>query len=168
MQIRPADARDLGAINAIYNYYVLHSTATYQTEPATAEERAAWFAGHGPLHPVLVAEQTPAGGVVGWASLSPFHPRAAYRQTAETSVYVQHGQQRRGVGRALMEELIRQAETLGYHALIGGVSADQTASVGLHSALGFVEVGRLREVGYKFGRWLDVVYMERLLSGKTD
>ena len=105
--LRPATTVDLASINAIYNHYVLHSTATYQTTPSTAEERTAWFASHGPDHPILVAERRDE--IVGWGSLSPFHPRAAYSRTVEDSVYVRHDQQRQGVGRAILAELISRA-----------------------------------------------------------
>lgn len=159
--IRPATAADLTAINAIYNHYVLHSTCTYQTEPETAEARAAWFAGHGPSHPITVAER--AGEIVGWGSLSRFHPRAAYGRTVENSVYVAAEHQRRGVGRALLVDLIERARAIGHHTIIAGIDAEQAPSVALHAALGFVPVGDLREVGYKFGRWLHVIYMQKML-----
>jgi phosphinothricin acetyltransferase len=159
--IRPAGAGDLASINAIYNHYVLHCTCTYQTEPSTAAEREAWFAQHGPGYPVVVAEQD--GEVIGWASLSRFHPREAYRHSVEDSVYVRHDVQRRGVGHALLAEMVRQAAELGYHAVLGGISADREASIALHARLGFEKVAHFREVGFKFDRWLDVVWMQRLL-----
>jgi phosphinothricin acetyltransferase len=160
--IRLATESDLSVINAIYNHYVLHSTCTYQTEPETPDARAAWFASHGPKHPVTVAEVD--GEVVGWGSLSPFHRRAAYGRTVENSVYVRHDRHRRGIGRALLLDLIRRATDLGHHTIIAGISADQTASIAMHAAAGFVEVGRLREVGHKFGRWLDVAYLQLMLD----
>jgi L-amino acid N-acyltransferase len=159
--IRPATTADLAAINAIYNHYVRCSTCTYEEEPNTDAERAAWFAAHGDAHPVTVAE---AGGeVVGWASLSSFHPRCGYRQTVENSVYVRHDRQRLGIGRALLADLIERARGLSYHTIIAGISADQPASIALHRQFDFVEVACLREVGFKFGRWLDVIYLQRML-----
>src|SRR5438067_9508283 len=101
--IRDAAVADLTAINDIYNHYGLHSTCTYQEEPETAEERAAWFASHGARHPVTVAVVD--GQVLGWGSLSPFQKRAAYRNTVENSVYVHPAHQRRGIGRALLADL---------------------------------------------------------------
>jgi phosphinothricin acetyltransferase len=159
--IRLATAADLEAINRIYNHYVLTSTCTYQTEPETAENRAAWFASHGPEHPITVAQL--GQRVVGWGSLSCFHPRTGYRQTVENTIYVDHQHLRRGIGRALLADLIARAAQLGHHTIIGLIDADQTGSIALHAQLGFVPAGRLHEVGFKFGRWLDVCYMERLI-----
>lgn len=163
--IRIATAADLPAINAIYNHYVPISTCTYQTEPSTAAEREAWFAAHGPQHPVTVAELDRE--VVGWASLSRFHPRAAYGRTVENSVYVRHDRHRRGIGGLLLADSIERATALGHHTLIALIDAEQTASVTLHQRHGFVQVAHLREVGFKFGRWLDVVYLQRMLAGSS-
>ena len=159
--IRAATKADLPAINDIYNHYVLHSTATYQEEPESLDGRQAWFDRHGPAHPVTVAELD--GVVVGWASLSPFHPRSAYRRTVENSVYLHPAHHRRGIGRALMLDLIARSKAAGHHTMIAGIDAEQSASLALHAALGFAHVARLNQVGYKFGRWLDVVYMQLML-----
>lgn len=160
--IRPATAADLPAINAIYNHYVLCSTCTYQTEPSTPAEREAWFEAHGPRHPVTVAEID--GEVVGWASLSRFHARAAYGHTVENSVYVRHDRHRRGIGGALLADAMERAAAVGHHTILALIDADQAASVTLHLRHGFVQVAHLREVGFKFGRWLDVVYLQRMLE----
>ncbi|QIF04284.1 GNAT family N-acetyltransferase [Roseimicrobium sp. ORNL1] len=159
--IRPATEADLPAINAIYNHYVLHSTCTYQTEPSTAEERLEWFRQHGEKHPVIVAEED--GQVVGWGSLSRFHPRAAYGHSVEDSVYLHHEWQGRGLGGILLGELLRLAKELGHHTVLGGIDADQAASVALHAKFGFVKVSHLKEVGYKQDRWLDVIWMQKML-----
>lgn len=159
--VRDAVEADLEAINSIYNYYVLNSTCTYQTEPETMEARRAWFRAHGAAHPVTVAVE--AGRVVGWGSLSPFHKRAAYSRTVENSVYVDHDSQRRGIGRKLLEDVIQRAGRLGHHTIIAGIDAEQTASVGLHEVMGFERVALLKEVGFKFGRWLHVIYMQRMV-----
>ena len=106
------------AINDIYNYYVAHSTCTYQLEPTTAEERGAWFQGHNQKYPVIVAENGGAGGVVAWGSLSLFHPRAAYRFTVENSVYVHPEHQRKGVGSLLLGDLICSGKAKGYQSPI--------------------------------------------------
>lgn len=157
--VRPATRADLRAINDIYNHFVACSTCTYQEEPDTIEGRAAWFARHGPAHPVTIAEA--ADAVVGWGSLSPFHPRSAYRFTVENSVYVHPAHHRKGVGRALLRDLVERARAAGHRTIIAGIDAEQAGSVALHASEGFVEAGRLRHVGFKFGRWLDVVYMQR-------
>lgn len=159
--LRPATAADLPAINAIYNHYVLHSTCTYQTVPSTAEERAEWFAAHGEKHPVIVAEES--GAVIGWGSLSRFHPRQAYENSVEDSVYLHHEWQGRGVGSIVLAELLRLAEWLGHHTVLGGIDADQAGSIALHAKFGFEKVSHLREVGFKFGRWLDVLWMQKML-----
>jgi phosphinothricin acetyltransferase len=160
--MRLATPADLPAINAIYNHYVIHSTCTYQTEPATADERKAWFDAHGSAYPVTVIED--AGEVIGWGSLSKFHQRSAYRPTVENSVYVRHDRLARGIGKLLLEDLIRRAEKQGYHSIMALISADQEASVRLHARFGFITVGNLKEVGRKFDRWLDVVYMQKMLG----
>jgi phosphinothricin acetyltransferase len=159
--IRPATGADLTAVNDIYNHYVLHSTCTYQTDPETPAERSAWFAAHGPKHPVTVATEEDV--VVAWASISPFHRRAAYANTVENSVYVHPDHHRKGLGKALMLDMMERAKAIGHHTIIAGIDAEQTASVALHRALGFVQVAYMKELGFKFGRWLDVIYMQKML-----
>ena len=159
--VRLATPADLPAINAIYNHFVLHSTCTYQEEPSTDEERAAWFAGHGAVHPVTVMEDR--GEVVGWGSLSRFHPRSAYRHTVENSIYVRHDLHRRGIGRALLVDLIERAKAAGHHTIIGLIDGSQAGSIALHRACGFTDAAHLKEVGFKFGQWRDVVYLQRML-----
>jgi len=161
VRIRPATVDDLERINDIYNHYVLHSTCTYQTEPEAIEGRRAWFDHHGEKHPVTVAEE--GGRVVGWGSLSRFHARAAYARTVENSVYVDPLLHRRGIGRLLLADLLDRARALGHHTIIAGIDAEQTASVAIHAAMGFVRVALLNEVGFKFGRWLHVIYMQKML-----
>lgn len=160
--IRPATESDLVAINDIYNHYVLHSTCTYQEEPESLENRRQWFQHHGRQHPVIVSESD--GQLTGWGSLSAFHQRSAYRHTVENSVYIHHNHHRRGIGSLLLQELITRARNLGHRAIIAGIDADQAASVALHQKFHFEHVGRLKHVGFKHGRWLDVIYMELLLS----
>lgn len=160
--IRPATEADLVAINDIYNHYVLHSTCTYQEEPEPIKGRRQWLHHHGDQHPVIVFEAD--GLVVGWGSLSAYHARSAYRRTVENSVYVHHQQHRRGIGSLLLQELIVRARSLGHHAIIAGIDAEQTASVALHARFHFEKVGQFKQVGFKFGRWLDVIYMELVLD----
>ena len=157
--IRACAPTDAVRIAEIYNHYVLHSTCTYQEEPETASARRAWFDAHGPEHPITVAEVD--GDVVGWGSLSRFHARSAYRFSVENSVYLDHRHHRAGIGSALLTDLIDPARPLGYRVIVAGIDADQPASVALHSKFGFVHAGRLKDVGFKFGKWLDVIYMTK-------
>jgi L-amino acid N-acyltransferase YncA len=160
--IRLATLADLPAINDIYNYYVHHSTCTYQLEPETLEARTAWFEQRSPdKHPVTVGILD--NDIVGWGALSQFRPRAAYDHTVEASVYLRHDVHRRGIGKALLLDLIARARAAGHHTLVGGASADQTASLALQKSLGFMQVAHFKEVGFKFGRWLDVVYSQVML-----
>jgi L-amino acid N-acyltransferase len=160
--IRNATEADLVAINDIYNHYVRHSTCTYQEEPETIENRRQWFRHHGEKHPVIVAER--AGQVIGWGSLSPYHPRSAYRHTVENSVYLHHDHHRQGIGSLLLKELIVRARQLGHRVIIAGIDAGQEASVALHAKFGFEKVGHMKQVGYKFNCWLDVIYMELMVA----
>ena len=159
--IRSAGADDLSAIDDIYNHYVATSTCTYQYEPTTPAERRAWFDAHDAAHPITVAELD--GAVVGWGALSRFRERGGYRFTVENTVYVRHDAHRRGVGRALLDDLVARARALGHTTIIAGVSAEKAPSLALHARAGFVEVARFSRVGWKFDRWLDVVFLPKML-----
>src|SRR5258706_15394327 len=159
--VRPAAHSDLRAINDIYNHYVVHSPCTCQKDLESMTSRRHWFDYHGVKHPITVAELD--GTVLGWGSLSAYHARSAYRRTVENSVYVHHEHHRRGIGSQLLRDLIERAQALEHHAIIAGIDADQAASVVLHSRFGFNKVGQLAQVGFKFNRWLDVIYMELIL-----
>ena len=163
MQVRPAGPGDAAAISAIYNHYIVHSTATFREEPATVPERSAWLAEHQGGHVVLVVEE-PDGSIAGWASLSPFHARSAYRFTAEDSVYLRDDRRGRGLGGRLLSALLHHARAHGFHTVLASITAEQEASLRLHRCLGFVETARLRQVGRKFERWLDVVYLQYFLT----
>ena len=163
LTIRAATAADLAAVNDIYNHYVRHSTCTYQTAPSTAAEREAWLAAHGPEHPATVAVRG-GGEVVGWGSLSRFHPREAYRHTVENSVYVRHDLHRRGIGGIILADLIDRARRIGHHTIIAGIDTEQAGSIAIHRRFGFEQVAHLKEVGFKFGRWLNVVYLQLMLK----
>jgi L-amino acid N-acyltransferase YncA len=160
--LRVARREDCAAMSAIYNHYVEHDTCTYQTEPESLPERLAWFEGHGPAHPIFVAESE--GRVVGWASLSPYNLRPGYRMTVEDSVYLDPTWRGRGLGTALLGKLIEAASACGHHTIIAVISAEQAPSVRLHQKFGFVSAGRLTQVGHKFGAWLDVVYLQLVLA----
>jgi L-amino acid N-acyltransferase YncA len=159
--IRLAERRDAAGIRAIYNHYVTESTALFDMVPRTLDEQVQWLDEHSGGLPAVVAER--AGTIVGFGSLSPFRARPAYATTVEDSVYLLEGHQGLGIGRQLLEELIRLAAAHGFHAVIARITGENEASIGLHAACGFELVGTEREVGRKFGRWLDVVEMQRML-----
>jgi L-amino acid N-acyltransferase YncA len=162
--IRLAIETDLRAIDDIYNWYVPRSTCTYQEEIEPFEKRVEWFAQHaGGKHPVTVAVDAAGGGIVGWGALSEFRERSAYRHTVENSVYIRHDRHGQGLGSALLADLIIRAKQIGHHTVIAGIDAEQVSSVALHRKFGFVECAHLKEVGHKFGRWLDVIYMQKIL-----
>lgn len=161
-EIRAAIAADLPAINDIYNHYVLGSTCTYETRPTSLEERERWFAEHASPWVVIVCEVD--GQVVGWASLSRFHPRAAYAKTAEDSVYLRSDWLGKGIGKAMLADLVERARTGGFHTIVALISADQPVSLRLHERLGFSPAGLIREAGHKLGRWLDVAYWQLILE----
>jgi L-amino acid N-acyltransferase len=162
--IRDAAEAELPRILEITNEAIANTTAIWSSAQETAQERQAWFAQRRARgFPVLVAVDA-AGGVLGYASFGDFRARDGYRHTVEHSVYVDTAQRRRGIGRALLEALIVRARQLGLHAMIGGIEAGNEVSLQLHRQLGFVETGRLPQVGTKFGRWLDLVFMQRLLE----
>ena len=159
--IRLATRADAAAINDIQNYYVVGSTATFHTDPLTLDERLAWLDKRSSNHPVTVAQAD--GRIVGWGALEVFRGRRAYQHTAEFSVYVHHEWHRRGVGRAVMTDLVQRARALQYHALVGGCCSESTAVIAMLEAMGFDRVAHFREVGRKFDRWLDVVFLELVL-----
>ena len=162
MTVRPATHADLQGILDIYNDCVLNTTATYDYEPRTLEHRATWFDDHMKQdYAVFVAED--AGEIVGWSALNPYHARVGYRFTSENSVYVAASQRGKGIGKLLLAPLIDAARRRGLRAIIAAIDAQNEASIRLHARFGFEKVGHFKNVGYKFDRWLDVVYMELLL-----
>jgi L-amino acid N-acyltransferase YncA len=163
VRIRLATPDDLVAINDIYNHYVLTSTATYQEEPEPIEGRRMWLAKHQTdAHPATVA-QTSDGVIVGWGSLSPYRDRSAYRFSVENSVYVRHDLHGHGLGSVILKDLIDRACRAGHHTIVAGIDAEQIVSIALHERFGFETTGRMKQVGFKFGRWLDVVFMQLTL-----
>lgn len=160
--IRLATPRDLPAIRDIYNHEILHSTCIWRSECVSLEERTHWLSAHGGQYPITVAES--AGEIVAWGSISPLVARECWQNTVEDSVYVRADCQRRGLGRLILRDLITRGRSAGHRTIVGVISADQTASLKLHESLGFAYCGTIRQAGHKFGRWLDAVYMQIILS----
>ncbi len=166
--IRPASAADLAAITDIYSHAVTHGTATFETEPPTEAEmgerfRAIVTGGF----PYLVASED--GRTVGYAYAGLYRTRFAYRHTLEDSVYIDPAFHRRGVGRALLDRLVRESEARGFRQMVAVIGdSAQISSIALHRAAGFRMVGTFEAVGHKFGRWLDTVMMQRALGEGAD
>lgn len=172
MRTRFATTDDAPQIAAIYNHEVTSGIATFDMVPRDTQAQLAWQQEHTGAHPCIVAVDGPSldsPDVVGWATLSPYRTRPAYATSVEDSVYVRHDRHGQGVGRLLLDELVDVAAALGYHAIFARIACEagntDVASVRLHRSCGFELVGIEREVGRKFGRWLDVALMQRLLVG---
>ncbi len=161
--IRKAILDNLAAITEIYNQAILKTTATFDTEPKSLEEQKEWFENHSPKYPVLVAEED--GQVIGWASLSKWSDRCAYSDTAEISLYVSEKERGRGIGRELLEAIIKEGEKSGLHSIIARIAERNDMSIHLHRSVGFEHVGIMKEVGRKFGRLLDVYLMQKIYRG---
>lgn len=162
MKVRLATIDDAEAIRGIYNREVTGSTVTFDLVPRSLEAQQAWLRAHAGAHPAVVAE-VEGGSIVGFGSLSPYRSRPAYSTTVEDSVYVHHEHRGRGVGRSVLAELVRLADVQGFHAVMARIAGGHEASIGLHHSCGFELVGIEREVGRKFGKWLDVALMQKLL-----
>ena len=160
--LREATDVDQEAILDIYNEAILHSTASFDLEPRTLEEQQRWFQEHRSPYGVFVV--TADYTVAGWGSLSPFRPKPGYRFTVEDSIYVHQDFRGQGVGATLLEALIDEARRCRIHSIIALVDGDNRTSIRLHERFGFRQVGVEREVGHKFGRWLDVVQMQKMLE----
>ena len=163
----PAKSGDLDAMTAIYAHHVLTGTASFELEPPDAVEMARRFGAllEGDC-PILVARDKTDATVVGYAYCSPYHSRPAYGRTVEDSVYVHKNAMGRGIGRALLTALMEQAGRRGYLQMMAAIGDSRNeASIRLHRSCGFVEIGIARQIGFKFGRFLDVVYMQRSLAG---
>lgn len=161
VEVRLVEPRDAEGIRTIYNHYVAESTALFDLVPRTLDAQVRWIDDHSGGHPAVVAVLD--GRIVGFGSLTPFRSRPAYSTTVEDSVYLLPGNEGRGIGRRLLDELVSLAEAHGFHTVIARISGGNEASIALHRACGFALVGVEREVGRKFNRWLDVVEMQRML-----
>jgi phosphinothricin acetyltransferase len=162
IEVRDAVSADLEAILAIYNDAVVNTTAVYDYVPRTMEAERTWFAAKQEQKlPVLAAVQD--GAVAGFASYGPFRPWPAYLHTVENSVYVAPDRRGQGVGAALLGPLIERARAAGLHTVVAGIDATNTASIRLHAKFGFIEAGVFRQVGWKFDRWLDLVFLQKML-----
>jgi L-amino acid N-acyltransferase len=162
--IRLAGDDDLADILRIYNQAVEKTTAVFEYRPHTIEMRREWFrAKQAASLPVLVA--TESGALQGFATFGPFRAWPAYKYSVEHSVYVDESVRGRGVGRALVESVLTQARDRDLHVVMAGITSDNAVSLRLHETLGFTEVAHIREVGYKFGRWLDLKFLQIVLDG---
>jgi L-amino acid N-acyltransferase YncA len=164
MEIRDASAEDLPGILAIYNDIIATSTAVYALRPTTLEERRGWLEARSASgYPVLVAVR--GGRVIGFSSFGDWRGTwPGYRFTIEHTVHVDTAARGAGVGRGLLEALFPRALALDKHVMVGAIDADNQASIRFHERLGFVSVAHFREVGHKFGRWLDLVFVQKLLD----
>lgn len=166
MEIRVAASSDASAIAAIYNHYVTETVITFEEQPVDAAEMSRRIEElQSASLPWQVAEEEDQ--VVGYAYAAPWKTRSAYRFSVEITVYVAPGKLGRGIGSMLYSQLFAALQTLGVHAVIGGIALPNEASVALHEKFGMEKVAHFREVGFKFNRWVDVAYWERILDGSA-
>jgi phosphinothricin acetyltransferase len=161
--LRPATVDDAASIRAIYNYEVEHTTATFDLVPRSLEDQRTWIEARSGAFAAIVATDLGSGQVLGFSALSPYKERAAYRTSVEDSVYVDRSAHGRGIGRLLLNHALDTAAASGFHVVMARIEASGTASRALHARCGFHLVGIEREVGRKFGRWLDVALMQCVL-----
>lgn len=159
MNIRKVELSDAAQIAEIYDYYILNTHHTFETEPLTAEEMAERISELSGLYPYLVAEDD-NGEIQGYVYAAPFRMRQAYEHSVEASIYVRHGAKEKGVGSKLYKEFLEELADTDVHAIMAGISLPNDASVRFHQKLGFEKVAHFREVGYKLGRWVDVGFWE--------
>jgi len=156
---------DLNAITEIYNDAILKTVATFDTQPKTPEEQEAWFAEHGSKYPILVAEQ--GGLILGWTSLSQWSDRCAYSDTVEVSLYVEEGHRGKGIGKKLLEAVIREGKKSRFHTVIARIAQGNEVSIHLFKSTQFEHAGIMKEVGRKFGKLLDIYLMQRIYDNST-
>lgn len=167
MIVRHACKEDCAAIAEIYNHAVLHTAAIWNDKTVDTDNRIAWFEARTIVgYPVLVSEED--GVVTGYASFGDWRAFDGFRHTVEHSVYVHPDHQGKGIGRLLMKELINEARQIGKHVMVAGIEAQNRASIHLHNTLGFITTGIMPQVGTKFGRWLDLTFMQLQLDQRSD
>lgn len=159
--IRSAQIKDLDAIRDIYNDAVLNTTTTFDTEPRTGEQQLEWFHEHSATYPVIVYEIE--SEITGWASLSKWSDRLAYAGTAEFSAYVKKEHRNKGIGRALLKHLIEKAVENKLHTIIARIAEGNETSIKMHKENGFEILGTMKEAGLKFGHYIDVTIMQKML-----
>lgn len=162
VKIRVADINDLEDITEIYNYAILKTNATFDTESKTVGEMRKWFEEHDERNTIIVAELDEE--IVGWAALSKYDKKPAYSRTAEISLYVKQEFQGKGIGKQLIKRIIEEGKKAGLHAIVARITKGNKISVHLHKEFGFKKVGVLKDVGFKFGKYLDVYIMEKILE----
>ena len=159
-ELADAAEADLEGVVGIYNEVIANTTAVFANLPVTVDERRRWWQSRTAQgYPVLIARDE--RGVAGFGSFGDFRARPGYRFTVEHTLHVRADARGRGIGTQMLRALIDRARALGKHAMIAGIDADNAGSIRLHERLGFTQAGRLREVGYKFDRWLDLVFLQR-------
>ena len=167
MIVRHACKEDCAAIGEIYNHAVLHTAAIWNDKTVDTDNRIAWFEARTLAgYPVLVSEEN--GVITGYASFGDWRAFDGFRHTVEHSVYVHPDHQGQGIGRTLMVALINEARAIGKHVMVAGIEAQNHASIHLHETLGFVTTGQMPQVGTKFGRWLDLTFMQLQLDARQD
>ena len=162
LEIRKAKIEDLPGITSIYNDAIKNTVATFDTKTKTLEEKKVWFDGHGSKNPIIIAEEN--RNIVGWAALSKWSNKDAYSNTAEISVYVKDSFKKKGVGKKLIQEILKEGKKVDLHLIIARITNDNQVSVHLHESVGFKQIGVMKECGYKFGKWLDVILLQKLLT----
>lgn len=159
--IRNAVSSDIQRITEIYNWAVENTTASFDINPQTIEQRQEWFSHYGGRHPLIVCETD--GVVAGYASLSAYRPKEGYKDTCELSVYVDPRYHGKGIGKKLMKSVVDLGREYGYHVIMSGITAGNDVSIKMHLDMGFKLCGHMKEVGYKFGRFLDCLFYQLLL-----
>lgn len=162
INIRTAKLKDQPSILEIYNEAILNTTATFDTSPRTMEKQIEWFNNHKQNHPIFIAEEN--NTIVGWASLSPYSDRCAYDTTVEVSVYIHHNHRGKKIGSQLLEVVTLSGKELNNHTVISRIASENKSSIHIHEKIGYRLVGEMKEVGFKFGRLLDVTIMQFLYN----